>query len=146
MQQWQRLCRGMGRRLVLGGAGEHAAPVAGAAALFGYLVVFQLGCGRRGEFAVPEEVPEQRKDVQVACRAWPCFQGRDVRDKRILSVFLSWLSAAPARRTAQGGRVALCRRAPTVSAGSPAVRLSGLRWWRPSAGELRNVVEVAGFA
>jgi len=42
--------------------------------------------------------------------------------------------------------VALCRWAPAVSAGSPAVWLSGLRWWRPSAGELRNVVEVAGFA
>jgi hypothetical protein len=76
----------------------------------------------------------------------PVFRVADVRDKRILSVFLSWLSAAPARRTAQGGRVALCGRAPAVSAGSPAVRLSELRWWRPSAGELRNVVEVAGFA
>jgi hypothetical protein len=42
--------------------------------------------------------------------------------------------------------VAPCRWAPTVSGGSPAVRLSGLRWWRPSAGELRNVVEVVGFA
>jgi len=26
------------------------------------------------------------------------------------------------------------------------VFLIGMRWWRPSAGELRNVVEVAGFA
>ena len=24
--------------------------------------------------------------------------------------------------------------------------LIGMRWWRPSAGDLRNVVEVAGFA
>jgi hypothetical protein len=136
----------MGRRLVFGGAGEHAARVAGSAALFGHLVVFQLGCGRRGELAVPEEVPEQRKDMQVAWRACPCFQGRDVRDKRILSVFLSWLSVAPARRAARGGRVALCGWAPAVGGGLPAVRLSGLRWWRPSAGDLRHVVEVAGFA
>jgi hypothetical protein len=59
----------MGEVTVFEGAGEHAAPVAGAAALFGHLVVFQLGYGRRGELVVPEEVHEQLKDVQVACRA-----------------------------------------------------------------------------
>jgi len=26
------------------------------------------------------------------------------------------------------------------------VFLTGMRWWRPSAGDLRSVVEVAGFA
>ena len=63
-----------GRRLVFGGAGEHAAPVAGAAAPFGRLVVFRFGYGRRGELAVPEEVHGQREGVQVACRAYLCFQ------------------------------------------------------------------------
>jgi hypothetical protein len=53
---------------------------------------------------------------------------------------------ALARRAARGGRVASCGWAPAVSAGLPAVRLSGLRWWRRPAGELRDVVEVAGFA
>lgn len=51
-------------------------------------MVFQLGYARRGELAVPKEVHEQRKGVQVACRARPCFRVADVRDKRILSVFL----------------------------------------------------------
>jgi len=81
--------------MVFGGAGEHAAPVAGAAAPFGRLKVFQFGYGRRAELAVPEEVPEQREGVQVAHRACLCFQRAGVHDKRILSVFRAVRRAWP---------------------------------------------------